>query len=74
MKRVISGEFGNDTTKEEILDAVPIFADKIEITKYLQSKENTGLSWSAIINGGFFDWWVHIKKLKTMLGIRLLKS
>lgn len=56
MKRVIPGEFGSDTTKKEVLDAVPIFADKVEVVKYLQSKEDTGLSWSAIVNGGFFDW------------------
>lgn len=58
VKRVIPGEFGSDTTKKEVLDAVPIFASKVEVVKYLQSKEDTGLSWSAIINGGFFDWWV----------------
>lgn len=56
VKRVIPGEFGSDTTKKEVIDAVPIFADKVEITKYLKSKEDTGLSWTAIINGGFFDW------------------
>lgn len=58
VKRVIPGEFGSDTTKKEILDAVPIFAYKAEVVKYLQSKEDTGLSWSGIVNGGFFDWWV----------------
>lgn len=67
MKRVIPGEFGSDTGKKEIIDAVPIFNDKLTITKYLQSKEDTGLSWTGIINGGFFDWWVHIKKLNKML-------
>lgn len=58
VKRVIAGEFGSDTTKKEIIDAVPIFADKVAVVKYLQSKEDTGLSWSAIITGAFFDWWV----------------
>lgn len=56
VKRVIPGEFGSDTTKKELVDAVPIFATKVEVVKYLQSKEDTGLSWSAIITGGFFDW------------------
>lgn len=58
VKRVIPGEFGSDTTKKEVIEAVPIFAHKVEVVNYLQSKEGTGLSWSAIITGGFFDWWV----------------
>lgn len=67
MKRVIPGEFGTDTTKKELVEAVPIFAGKVEITKYLQSKEDTGLSWTAIVNGAFFDLWVQTKKLDNMI-------
>lgn len=56
VKRVIPGEFGSNTSRQELIDAVPIFAGKYEVTQYLKSKEGTGLSWTAIINGAFFDW------------------
>lgn len=56
VKRVIPGEFGSDTSNQKIIDQVPIFKGKQEVTQYLQSKEETGLSWTGIINGAFFDW------------------
>lgn len=56
VKRVIPGEFGNDTSDDKIVEEVPIFKGKQDIKKYLQGKEDTGLSWTAVVNGGFFDW------------------
>ena len=56
VKRFIPSEFGSDTSDHEVVERVPLFAGKEEIVKYLQSKEPSGLSWTAIINGAFFDW------------------
>lgn len=55
VKRIIPGEFGIDFENQKIIDQVPGFKLKQEVTKYLQSKEGTGLSWTAVINGAFFD-------------------
>lgn len=56
VKRFIPSEFGSDTSDSAVVDKVPIFGGKQEIAKYLQSKEPSGLTWTAIINGAFFDW------------------
>lgn len=56
VKRFIPSEFGSDTSDHKVVERVPLFAGKEEIVKYLQSKEPSGLSWTAIINGAFFDW------------------
>lgn len=57
VKRIIPSEFGSDTSNPAIIDEVPlIFKGKQEVQRYLQSKEETGLSWTAIVTGGFFDW------------------
>lgn len=56
VQRVIPSEFGFDTANQTVVDQIPIFKGKQEVTQYLQSKEGTGLSWTAVINGCFFDW------------------
>lgn len=57
VKRIIPSEFGSDTSNPAIIDEVPIiFKAKQEVAQYLQSKEETGLSWTGIFTGCFFDW------------------
>lgn len=56
VKRIIPAEFGMDIKNQKVIDQVPGFKAKQEVTKYLQSKEGTGLSWTAVVNGAFFDW------------------
>lgn len=56
VSRVIPGEFGSDTSIPAVVEQVPFLQGKLDVKQYLQSKEETGLSWSAIVNGGFFDW------------------
>jgi len=36
--------------------AVPLYADKAKVIAHLQNSEKTGLSWTAIHTGQFFDW------------------
>lgn len=56
VKRFIPSEFGSDTSSDEVVEKVPFFYPKREINKYLQSKEDSGLTWTGIITGAFFDW------------------
>ncbi len=37
-------------------DLVPLYADKAKVIDYLKTKEGTGLSWTAVHAGQFFDW------------------
>ncbi|KAL8770505.1 MAG: hypothetical protein Q9209_003760 [Squamulea sp. 1 TL-2023] len=56
VKRFIPSEFGGDTSNPKVLELVPMFASKSAITEYLKTKESSGLTWTAVINGAFFDW------------------
>ncbi len=56
VKRFIPSEFGSDTSNPKIVELIPMFGTKTAITNYLKTKESSGLSWTAVINGAFFDW------------------
>ncbi|KAL8727693.1 MAG: hypothetical protein Q9166_005866 [cf. Caloplaca sp. 2 TL-2023] len=56
IKRIIPSEFGSDTSNPKIVELIPLFGGKAAITEYLKTKESSGLSWTAVINGAFFDW------------------
>lgn len=56
VKRFIPSEFGSDTTQKKVVEKLPIFSPKIEVIEYLRSRESSGLSWTAIVTGAFFDW------------------
>ena len=56
VKRFLPSEFGSDLAVDKIVELVPLFQPKREIKEYLVSKESTGLTWTGIITGGFFDW------------------
>lgn len=56
VKRFIPSEFGIDKGDDQVVKMVPFLAFKQEVSDYLTSKEETGLTWSGIITGGFFDW------------------
>ena len=56
VRRFLPSEFGIDTSYPEIVDAIPPARAKYDTVQYLKFKENTGLSWTGVIVGGFFDW------------------
>ncbi|KAL8932110.1 MAG: hypothetical protein Q9211_006523 [Gyalolechia sp. 1 TL-2023] len=56
VKRYIPSQFGSDTANPQVVALVPIFTAKVQMTEYLKTKESTGMSWSAVVNGAFFDW------------------
>lgn len=55
VKRFIPSEFGSDTTNPLTLEYFPGWAEKVEIRKYLESKQDQ-IEWTGIFNGLFFDW------------------
>ena len=57
VKRFIPSEFGSDTTNKVTQESFPPFMTKVEVLKYLQSKQDQ-IEWTAIFNGFFFDWCV----------------
>ena len=56
VKRFIPSEFGSDTSHPKLIALIPMFAGKAQMTEYLKTKESSGMSWSAVVNGAFFDW------------------
>lgn len=56
VKRFVPSEFGIDKSDPVVVQKIPFLAAKQEIQDYLLSKEESGLTWSGIITGGFFDW------------------
>ncbi|KAH7308471.1 isoflavone reductase family protein [Stachybotrys elegans] len=55
VKRFIPSEFGNNTCTAAS-ELCPLYADKAKTAAYLKSKEATGMTWTAIHTGQFFDW------------------
>ena len=55
VRRFIPSEYGCDTSEERIVEIVPQTEIKRGVVKYLQSKEDTGLSWTGVIVGGYLD-------------------
>jgi uncharacterized protein YbjT (DUF2867 family) len=56
VKRFVPSEFGSDLSDPKIVELVPIFQGKVDVTDYLESKESSTFSWTAVANGPFFDW------------------
>jgi uncharacterized protein YbjT (DUF2867 family) len=55
VKRFIPSEFGSDTTNPVGVQRFPLWGQKAEVLKYLESKQDQ-IEWTAIFNGFFFDW------------------
>ncbi|KAJ8125978.1 hypothetical protein O1611_g7660 [Lasiodiplodia mahajangana] len=55
VKRFIPSEYGNNTCTAAA-ELVSLYGDKAKVITYLKEKENTGLTWTAIHAGQFFDW------------------
>ncbi|RFU25305.1 hypothetical protein B7463_g11042, partial [Scytalidium lignicola] len=55
IKRFIPSEYGCDTNSSRVLEIAPILKGKADIAAYLKEKTSSGLTWTAIITGPFFD-------------------
>ena len=68
VKRFLPSEFGSnlDNPKAKLL---PVFGQKIEVEQYLAEKtRGTGLTWTRVYNGAFFDWGLQHKFLADVTG------
>ena len=58
VKRIVLSEFGTNVpelqTTEPLAD---VYKGKVEIRKYMESKEGQGLTWTGLVVGAFFDWY-----------------
>jgi uncharacterized protein YbjT (DUF2867 family) len=63
VQRFLPSEFGIDTSSPQIFEALPPAKAKHDTVAYLKSKESTGLTWTAVIVGSFFDWGLPIGAL-----------
>lgn len=57
VKRFLPSEYGIDNTNPASRELSPVFKRKAEILEYLQSKEETGLTWTAVPTGMWLDWY-----------------
>lgn len=55
VKRFIPTEFSSNTCAAA-RELVPLYAEKAKVITYLKSQEGTGLTWTSIYIGQFFDW------------------
>lgn len=56
VQRFLSSEFGIDTSSSQIIERLPPAGAKRKTVTYLKPKESTGLTWTGVIVGAFFDW------------------
>lgn len=55
IQRFIPTEYGNNTCAAAA-ELVTLYEDKAKVAAYLREKESTGLTWTAVHTGQFFDW------------------
>jgi hypothetical protein len=56
VKWFFPSEFGHNTGSEIVRNFIPALAGKRKYVEQLIEKEKAGMSWTAVINGYFFDW------------------
>lgn len=56
VKRFVPSEYGIDSQDPAVGEQLPPIKPKQDATTYLKSKQDTGLTWTALIVGGWFDW------------------
>ncbi|KAI1771485.1 NAD(P)-binding protein [Hypoxylon cercidicola] len=63
VKRFIPSEFGSDTFNEK-LEKLPGYKDKVDLHEVLaKAARETGLTWTAVVNGPFLDWGIAVNFL-----------
>lgn len=56
IKHFIPGEFGGDTTNKDAIRMLPRLQARVDIVEHLKVQESSGMVWTAIVTGHFFDW------------------
>ncbi|OCL15265.1 NmrA-like family protein [Glonium stellatum] len=60
IKRFIPSEYGVDTSLPQIPKILPPAQPKVDTVEYLKTKEKSGMSWTGICVGAWFDWVLEI--------------
>lgn len=60
VKRFFPSEYGTSLKSPKATEICPMFQGKIDVVDYLRKKEGTGLTWTAVVTGPFFDWYVNL--------------
>ncbi|KPI40346.1 uncharacterized protein AB675_7512 [Cyphellophora attinorum] len=71
VKRFIPSEYGLDNSNPAAQQLSTVFALKGRVQRYLQSKESTGLTWTAIPTGMWLEW--ALTPAISFLGINIAK-
>ena len=59
VKRIILSEFGTNVPELQTTEPLAeVYKGKVEIRKYMEDKEGQGLTWTGLVVGAFFDWYV----------------
>lgn len=65
VKRIILSEFGTNVPELQTTEPLAqVYKGKVEIRKYMESKEGQGLTWTGLVVGAFFDWSVLHRALR----------
>ena len=58
VKRIVLSEFGTNVPELQTTEPLAeVYKGKVEIRKYMESKEGHGLTWTGLVVGAFFDWY-----------------
>ncbi len=58
VKRIILSEFGTNVPELQTTEPLAeVYKGKVEIRKYMESKEGQGLTWTGLVVGAFLDWY-----------------
>lgn len=84
VKRFIPSEFGANTADKNFCELFPALSVKADLVSYLREKEASGMTWTSVISGPFFDWCLkngmfgidHSKQIATLVddGVRPINS
>lgn len=59
VKRIILSEFGTNVPELQTTQPLAeVYKGKVEIRNYMESKVGEGLTWTGLVVGAFFDWYV----------------
>ncbi|KAF7864417.1 hypothetical protein EAF04_006551 [Stromatinia cepivora] len=59
IKRFIPSEFGSNTPRENT-GALPVFQPKVAVQNALKKHVSSGMSYTLVVNGPFFDWGIMV--------------
>ena len=63
VKRFIPSEFGSNTLNKKVVELFGATMEaKVKVLNHLKEQESTGLTWTGIATGPFFDWVIELPR------------